>query len=160
MAMTAHAPHSEPEEEEEEEMVTLPVAPWSASPRTSEDAFQTQPLIKPDVHNAVEEKRLWFQRRPARDPNAIATQPSVFDDPELAKYYQPRKDWENLLRFDPSARWTWAEEHKLLRKLDLRIMVFACIMFMTLELDRANLQQAITDNFLGDLGLDTNGSSL
>jgi hypothetical protein len=105
-----------------------------------------------------EEKRFWFQRsNNLYNPDAIATQPSVYDDPETAEQYRPEDDWENVHRFDPDERWTVGEEHQLIRKIDRRIMVFAAIMFMALELDRSNISQALTDNFLEDLGMTTNG---
>lgn len=40
--------------------------------------------------------------------------------------------------------------------MDLYIMVWAWIMFFALDLDRANISQANTDNFLQDLGMTTN----
>ncbi|KAK4183948.1 major facilitator superfamily domain-containing protein [Podospora australis] len=114
----------------------------------------------PPLGVPIERKKYWWQRSKPHDPDAVATLPSVFDDPETSEKYTPRSDWENSHRFDPLARWTWREENNLIRKIDWRIMVWACIMFMALELDRANISQALTDNFLGDLHMTTNDYNL
>ncbi|PSN65233.1 MFS general substrate transporter [Corynespora cassiicola Philippines] len=94
------------------------------------------------------------------DPNAVATQPSVYDDPERAKFFQPLPNYENIHRFDPSERWTWAEEKKVLSKIEWRVAAWAAIAFFALDLDRSNISQANTDNFLEDLGLTTNDYNL
>ena len=44
------------------------------------------------------------------DLDSIATQPSVFDNPDGLEAYRPPASYENSHRFDPAARWTWREE--------------------------------------------------
>jgi hypothetical protein len=59
------------------------------------------------------------------DPDAIATQPSLWDSEDVedlkARYIHP--EWENLSAFDPTFRWTYREESKVRRKIDIKIMV-------------------------------------
>ncbi|MCO5613573.1 hypothetical protein L7F22_067850 [Adiantum nelumboides] len=87
------------------------------------------------------------------DLDAIATQPSVYDDEEYARFNKPHPQWENIHRFDPKFRWTWREEKKLVRKMDWRIALWAVVMFFCLDLDRENISQANSDNMLEDLHL-------
>ena len=47
-----------------------------------------------------------------------------------------------------------------MRKIDARIMFGAWIMFFSLDLDRSNISQANTDNFLEDLQMNTNDFNL
>lgn len=37
-------------------------------------------------------------------------------------------------------------------------MLWTCLMFCALEMDRANIRQAVTDDLLPELGLGTNGT--
>lgn len=59
-------------------------------------------------------------------------------------------------RFDEKFKWTKKQQQKLTWKLDLRVTLLACILFASLNIDRSNLNQAVSDNLLDDLGLNTN----
>ncbi|EGO03481.1 hypothetical protein SERLA73DRAFT_165163 [Serpula lacrymans var. lacrymans S7.3] len=63
------------------------------------------------------------------DLDATATRRSVYDDPHLASHYWPKKDYENLHRFDPNARWTHREEQAIIRKIDWKVMLWAAFNF-------------------------------
>ncbi|KAG6012368.1 hypothetical protein E4U43_007826 [Claviceps pusilla] len=92
--------------------------------------------------------------------NETSNKPSknkgIFASPEALEVYRPVEGFEGTHRFNPAAKWTDEEEKKLIRKLNWKIALPACIMFFALQLDRGNIAQALSDNMLGDLGLNTN----
>ncbi|KAL8655958.1 MAG: hypothetical protein Q9210_000555 [Variospora velana] len=78
------------------------------------------------------------------------------DAASLDKYYVPIDSYEGRHRYDPKATWSKDEEQSLIRKLDIRVCAYCCLMFFALQLDRGNISQALSDTFLEDLGMNTN----
>ncbi len=58
---------------------------------------------------AADKRPFWRKSKYSLD--SIATQLSVFDDKITLEIYRPPSVWENVHRFDPTARWTWREEN-------------------------------------------------
>lgn len=88
---------------------------------------------------------------------------NVFLDPEIASYYRQvyeNAKYESRHLFDPEFSWDKKEERKLVWKLEYHVSLWACIMFMGLQLDRGNIGQALSDNMLKDLNMTTNDYNL
>ncbi|OJJ50250.1 hypothetical protein ASPZODRAFT_59651 [Penicilliopsis zonata CBS 506.65] len=86
-----------------------------------------------------------------------------FLDPVVAKRYMTlyeKVGYECRHVFDPTLEWSSNEEKRLVRKLDRRVCLWACIMFFGLQVDRGNIVQAVSDNMLDDLHLTTNDYNL
>ncbi|QEU59208.1 hypothetical protein KDRO_B04740 [Kluyveromyces lactis] len=86
-----------------------------------------------------------------------------FSDPLVAEYYRAlyeESKYESRSAFDPAFTWTKEEEKKLIWKLNFRVAFVACFLFIALQLDRGNLSQAVADNLLEDLNMDTNDFNL
>nr|UWK20152.1 major facilitator superfamily transporter (MSF) [Trichoderma cf. fertile] len=88
-----------------------------------------------------------------------STDDHIFSDPAMATHWRQiyeKARYENRHRFDPEFTWMAEEEKRLVRKIDLRIMVWAWVMFCALDLHRRNINRAISDNMLPEIGMDTN----
>lgn len=85
------------------------------------------------------------------DPATPYTSSSAADADLVNRFYEPPDSYESKHRWDPLATWTEAEEKKLYRKVDIRVCVVACICFSALNLDRSNINNAVSDNMLKDL---------
>ncbi|GFF33602.1 uncharacterized transporter YIL166C [Aspergillus lentulus] len=90
------------------------------------------------------------------EPRRYKDADAAFDTSEDPRYYKPIPTYEGIHRWDPDFEWTEKEEKRLITKIDLRVCTFACVTFFALQLDRGNIVQALSDNMLGDLGMNTN----
>ncbi|KAM0745698.1 major facilitator superfamily transporter [Meredithblackwellia eburnea MCA 4105] len=91
--------------------------------------------------------------KPEQQMNEHATQAGREN---LAEVVPPHESYEGFRLWDPNATWTAAEEKKVRWIIDLRLLTMLCFMFIGLQLDRGNLSNALTDNFLANLKLSTN----
>lgn len=91
----------------------------------------------------------------------------------LADAVPPHESYEGHHRWDPGLTWTAAEERKAVRKTDLYLLTWICFMvsfvtpsattfrsvltaqFFGLQLDRGNLSNALADNLLEDLHMNS-----
>ncbi|KAF2443142.1 MFS general substrate transporter [Karstenula rhodostoma CBS 690.94] len=78
------------------------------------------------------------------DPDTVSlhiADKDVFDEPENLKSVKLQADWTN------------EEEKRAKRKLDYNLMPLLVLRFFYLQLDRGNIANAITDTFMGDVGI-------
>ncbi|CAK7894254.1 high-affinity nicotinic acid transporter [[Candida] anglica] len=87
----------------------------------------------------------------------------IFQDPVVAAHYREvyeNTNYECKDYFDPEFTWTEEEERRVGWKIDWYVTFWAFAMFMALDIDRYNIQQALSDNMLDDLNLTTNDYNL
>ncbi|KAL8699436.1 MAG: hypothetical protein Q9224_001415, partial [Gallowayella concinna] len=113
-------------------------------------------FIPTRAENATSKHTLDNQKDDRDIEDEVNLDDSVFNNPKAFEIYKPIENYEGRHRFDPRATWSEAEEKKLIRRLDLKVCLWACVMFFALQLDRGNIVQALSDNMLDDLGLTTN----
>uniref|UniRef100_A0A060TB79 ARAD1B06138p n=1 Tax=Blastobotrys adeninivorans TaxID=409370 RepID=A0A060TB79_BLAAD len=117
-----------------------------------------------DKSKVVEANGVVTVEEPGSEESSLyASQSHVFEDPQVAEYY--REVYENCQYecrhlFDPKFEWTKAEEKSVVRKTEFRATLWALAMFIALDVDRYNIQQATSDDMLTDLGLTTNDYNL
>ncbi|KAE8351314.1 major facilitator superfamily domain-containing protein [Aspergillus coremiiformis] len=113
--------------------------------------YYTEPAAGPKDTSGVE-------IRPYEESTDVHAN-NPFADPEVAARYTllyEKAQYECRHVFDPRLTWTSEEEKALVRKLDWRVCLWACVMFFGLQVDRGNLIQAVSDNLLDDLNLSSN----
>ncbi|CAK9442219.1 uncharacterized protein LODBEIA_P59620 [Lodderomyces beijingensis] len=106
---------------------------------------------KKAVASGIEVQSVLSSREEKINQNAHAQLKNPFADPAVETYYRnlyASVGYECDKAFDPAMELTEEEERRIVLKL---VALSACLMFASLQIDRGNIQQAVTDNMLGDL---------
>ncbi|KAL2061446.1 hypothetical protein VTL71DRAFT_7719 [Oculimacula yallundae] len=108
----------------------------------------------PSVSNQPE-KELGARKLSSIGPSGSQISHVAVGRENIAEALPPHESYEGKHRWDPSATWSPQEEKVLVRKTDLYLLSWLCLMFFGLQLDRGNLSNALADNLLKDLNLTT-----
>jgi len=93
------------------------------------------------------------QPAPSTHEDYDSDKSAVVGRDKLSNAVPPDDKFEGKHRWDPEATWTPEEERAVVRKTDIWLMSWICVMFFGLQLDRGNLSNALADDFLKDMHL-------
>ncbi|KAK4064178.1 uncharacterized protein Triagg1_9157 [Trichoderma aggressivum f. europaeum] len=130
----------------------------AADGKTTNISILTEEVTS-SIHGSSSSDTERLREHTGSEENGHSEEKNPFRDPAVAQHWTEvyeKSQYECRHVFDPSLSWTEEEERRLIRKLDWRVCLWACVMFFGLQVDRGNLAQAVSDNMLDDLGLDTN----
>ncbi len=70
------------------------------------------------------------------DPVLAGRRPhgGAFDNESFESYYEPCEKFEGRHRYDPKFEWDKREEQRVVRKCDLKVTTWVCLMFFALQL--------------------------
>jgi hypothetical protein len=78
-------------------------------------------------------------RRVSEDASSLKL-PAQVGRQELADIVPPHESYEGRHRFDPHASWSIEEERRVVRKTDLRLLTWLCLMMFGLQASCLNLR--------------------
>ncbi|KAI1734603.1 major facilitator superfamily domain-containing protein [Xylaria scruposa] len=116
------------------------------SSKSTSSLDDKNPSISLSAKSLPSNEELPLKVNPFANPHVAAQWKKVYDDCQ----------YECRHAFDATLEWTEEEEKRVIRKVDWRVCLWACTMFFALQVDRNNLTQVISDNFLDDLHMNTN----
>ncbi|KZL65140.1 allantoate permease (permease for phthalate transporter) [Colletotrichum tofieldiae] len=117
------------------------------------------PKVSEPSGSAGEDYAVGDELPPSTGEALGSVEPHVFSNPCRASHWKQIYEdaaYEGRHRFDASFTWSADEEKGLKKRLDWMVMAWVWVMFSSLDLVRRNINRAVSDNMLDDLGANTN----